>query len=171
MWVPVSYEYLDHFEEMLAEYAALGEAYLPYSAKLGEWWDDPSEYITFWQKLRTDALPDLNLVRTDSLWLLENSRIVGDVRLRHTLNENLSRNGGHIGYCVRPRERNRGLATSILGFALSQARSLGLDKVLLTCDSQNTPSIRVIEKNGGIFMDDCVLDNGSINKRFWISLS
>lgn len=170
MWVPISHEHLGHFEEMLAEYASLGEPYLPYSAKLGEWWNDPSEYISFWQKLRFDPNPDLNLVRTDSLWLLENSLIVGDVRLRHTLNENLMRNGGHIGYCVRPTERNRGVATSILEFALSQARTLGLSKVLLTCDSQNLASIRVIEKNGGIFSDDCVLDSGSINKRFWINL-
>ncbi len=168
--IPIALEYLDAFQDMLVEYESRGEAYSLYSRKLGEWWNNPAEFISFWQRLATAPLPDLSLVQTDSFWLIDDSRILGDVRFRHTLNEQLKRDGGHIGYCVRPTERNNGLATILLKFALDHARALDNEKVLLTCSKGNLASIRVIEKNGGIFADQAILDDGSVNNRYWIDL-
>jgi predicted acetyltransferase len=168
--VPVSNEYLPPFEEMLTEYLSLGELYVPYGGKLGQWWQSPSEYISFWQELSLGPKPELNLVRTDCFWLLEQDRLLGDMRFRHNLNPALENDGGHIGYCVRPSERNRGLATKILSFGLEHARSFGLTRVLLTCKAQNSASIRVIERNGGIYADSCNLADGSLNNRYWITL-
>ncbi len=76
-------------------------------------------------------------------------QIVGRVSIRHELNEFLRTEGGHIGYCVRPACRRRGYATEILRQALIVARSLGIDRVLITCDDDNAGSIRVIESCGG----------------------
>jgi len=76
-------------------------------------------------------------------------QIVGRVSIRHWLNEFLRTEGGHIGYCVLPRFRRRGYATEILRQALVVARSLGIDRVLVTCDDDNAASIAVIEANGG----------------------
>jgi len=76
-------------------------------------------------------------------------QIVGRVSIRHELNEFLRIEGGHIGYCVLPAYRRRGYATEILRQALIVARSLGINRVLITCDDDNAGSIRVIETCGG----------------------
>lgn len=80
----------------------------------------------------------------------ENSEIVGCIELRHSLNENLAIIGGHIGYSVCPKERRKGYATKMLKLVLQEARKLGIEKVLLTCDIDNVASRKTILKNGGI---------------------
>src|SRR6185295_10772589 len=83
-------------------------------------------------------------------WLLrDNSVIVGESRLRHPLNESLKFFGGNIGYAIRPAERKKGYGTQILALTLNEARKMGLGNVLLTCDTVNTASARVIVKNSG----------------------
>jgi len=76
-------------------------------------------------------------------------QIVGRVSIRHELNDFLRRESGHIGYGVLPAYRRRGYATEILRQALIIARSIGIDRVLITCDDDNIGSIRVIESCGG----------------------
>jgi len=46
---------------------------------------------------------------------------------------------------------------------------MGLDKVLITCDQDNIGSAKTIEKCGGILENE-VDDNGTIKKRYWITL-
>lgn len=77
--------------------------------------------------------------------------IVGRVSIRHVLNEHLRDEGGHIGYGVLPAFRRRGYATEILRQSLVIARSLGIDRILITCDDDNAASIKVIESCGGSF--------------------
>ena len=168
--IPISLDYLAGFQDMLAEYASEGEVYSLYSGKPGEWWNNPTEFISFWQRLAAAPLPELSLVQTDFFLLTDSTRILGDICFRHSLNERLERDGGHIGYCVRPSERNNGLATGLLKFVLGHAYALGNEKVLLTCNKNNFASIKVIEKNGGIFAYESVLNDGSVNKRYWIDL-
>ncbi len=57
---------------------------------------------------------------------------------------------GHIGYAVVPWRRREGLATEGLREMLSEARAVGLTRVDLTTDQENTASIGVIEKLGGV---------------------
>jgi predicted acetyltransferase len=75
--------------------------------------------------------------------------IIGRVSIRHELNDFLRTESGHIGYGVLPAYRRRGYATEILPQALIIARSVGIDRVLITCDDDNIGSIRVIESCGG----------------------
>lgn len=85
------------------------------------------------------------------LWyILNNSRIIGSVDIRHYLTPSLRDLGGHIGYVIRPEERNKGYATSMLAEAIPEALRLGIDRLLITAASDNTASRRIIEKNGGI---------------------
>jgi predicted acetyltransferase len=111
-----------------------------------------------------------NHVPSTFLFAFKDDRIVGRVSIRHTLNDVLLRVGGHIGYAVVPEFRRQGHATAILRLAVQFARDrLGLDRVLVTCDADNTGSIRTIEKNGGVLEDVASgPDLDRPKRRYWI---
>lgn len=96
--------------------------------------------------------------------------IVGRLSLRHELNDFLRRIGGHIGYGVVASERRKGYATEMLRQGLVRARELGLRRVLVTCDEDNTGSQRTIEKCGGVLEDVVPNDPGADKRRYWIAL-
>ncbi|WP_249999047.1 GNAT family N-acetyltransferase [Actinoplanes sp. M2I2] len=103
-------------------------------------------------------------------WVVEDDRVLGSIALRHELNALLLDAGGHIGYSVRPSARRRGLASWALGEMLSEARRLGLDRVLVTCKVGNVASARTIERRGGVLEDVRDTELGTM-KRYWIALS
>ncbi|HET8948283.1 MAG TPA: GNAT family N-acetyltransferase [Candidatus Polarisedimenticolia bacterium] len=61
---------------------------------------------------------------------------------------------GHIGYAVVPWKEGRGYATEALRQMLIEARTEGLRYVELTTRPDNLASQRVIEKNGGVFVEE-----------------
>jgi predicted acetyltransferase len=105
------------------------------------------------------------LVRCDYLWITdgEPEQVIGFVAIRHTLNAFLLEEGGHIGYSVRPARRREGHATRALTLALDRAAELGIDRALVTCDDDNEPSRRTIERNGGVLEDI-----RKARRRYWI---
>ena len=117
------------------------------------------------------GLPD-GYVPTTEWWLMNDEyEIVGTVRLRHFLSDRNRQEGGHIGYDISPRFRGQGFGTKILKLALDKARELGLTEVLLTCDSDNGVSIKVIESNGGKLENE-IISNDTQKRvyRYWINL-
>ena len=83
-------------------------------------------------------------------WLVDmRNQVLGTSRLRHWLVPHLEKEGGHIGYDIRPSERRKGLGTSLLSLTLEKARERGIDEVVITCDGDNEASRRTILKNGG----------------------
>jgi predicted acetyltransferase len=94
------------------------------------------------------------------------------INIRHRLNEFLAREGGHIGYSVRPSERRKGYATRMLQMALQKCAEMGLEKVLIACDKENIGSAKVIMNNGGVLESE--ITDGSLAEvvqRYWIDLS
>jgi predicted acetyltransferase len=97
-------------------------------------------------------------------WLVDGDTYLGSVAVRHELTPFLLREGGHIGYFVRPSARRRGHATQMLAESLVIAHDLGIDPVLVTCDEDNVGSRTVIERAGGVYEDS---RHGT--RRYWIS--
>lgn len=100
-------------------------------------------------------------------WLVDNSEFIGRFEIRHELNVFLRKEGGHIGYDIRPTKRKQGYGSIGLELTLLKARQLGLKKVLLTCDMDNLASRKIIEKCGGVL--DINMDSHS-KYLFWIEL-
>lgn len=112
-----------------------------------------------------------NRVPQDYYLLYGGARLLGGVRLRHRLLPVLRRDGGHIGYEVRPSERGRGRATAMLAATLERARERGLPRVLLTVAETNPASWRVVEKfaprRDGTSISPAT---GERMRRYWIEL-
>lgn len=101
-----------------------------------------------------------------TLWWAESDQMLGRLAARHRLTPALEKAGGHIGYDVRPSARRQGHATAMLAAALPIARSLGVTQALLTVDETNSASRRVIETNGGRFIDTV-----GEKRRYWVPTS
>ncbi len=94
--------------------------------------------------------------------------VVAIMHIRHTLNDMLLKQGGHVGYSTHPDYQGQGIATAVLGFAIQKLHELGVQKVLVTCDDNNIASAKVIEKNGGILENIFEKPNGTKIRRYWI---
>ncbi len=104
-------------------------------------------------------------------FLVHESEILGVVNLRHELTPALEDHGGNVGYSVRPSARGKGCATRLLEAAMEQARQLGLTKLLITCDTENIASYRVIEKCGGVLTREELYEPLQVVVRsYWITL-
>ena len=80
----------------------------------------------------------------------EDDQIVGMVNIRLALTDFLRREGGHIGYSVRPTERRKGYGSAILREAVRVCATLGITRVLVSCDRANIASSGVIRSCGGV---------------------
>ena len=104
-------------------------------------------------------------------WAVEDNKIVGRITLRKDSGEDLFRYIGNIGYIVAPEERSKGYATEMLGLLKPVAKEQGYRKLLITCNKNNINSKRVIEKNGGVFLDEIKWEEKNIkNLRYEIFL-
>lgn len=99
------------------------------------------------------------------------NKIVGMLQLRLKLNQYLTTIGGHIGYSINPTERKKGYGKQMLEQALIEAKKQGLEKVLLTCDSDNQGSRKIIESNRGI-LEGTIFneERAKTINRYWIYL-
>ena len=106
------------------------------------------------------------------LYALVDGAIVGRCSVRHELNAQLRRRGGHIGYAVAPPFRRRGHAGAIFRQGLAYCASLGLDAVMITCGDANVGSWRVIEAACGTLAETVWDDeDGERMRRYWLQLS
>jgi len=158
-------EFVAGHAQMRDEGFTFGLGYEP-----GMAWEKYLHYLDAWRQ-GTD-LPE-RMVPSSLLVAEVGGLIVGRSSIRHEIsNEFLAREGGHIGYCVLAEHRRRGYATEILRQSLVIARSLGIDRVLVTCADDNVGSAGVIERCGGVFeslTENTENPDGEPKRRYWIS--
>ena len=109
----------------------------------------------------------------DSVFFLldtEQDKLLGAINIRHYLNEDLLKEGGHIGDGIRPSERRKGYATEMIRLALIECRKLGIEKVLMTCERDNIASAKSIINNGGILENEFINSEGAVEQRYWITI-
>lgn len=162
--IEMEQEYYDYIKE----WDRANESIVPYASRpLGRdyetWLED-----TYKIENKETCPPDLVPAHT---YFLVNSigKILGAINIRHYLNDYLFNFGGHIGYGIRPSERNKGYATQMLSLALPFVKDLGISKVLITCNKSNFGSTKAILNNGGLIENE-VLEDGETIQRYWISI-
>jgi predicted acetyltransferase len=99
-------------------------------------------------------------------WMVEGDQVLGGIALRHE-DTDYVRWAGHIGFGVRPSARKRGLAAWALAEMLTEAATLGMDRVLVVCAVPNIASASTIERVGGEFEAIGETRFGPV-RRYWI---
>lgn len=155
------------YHDFAGEWAAAGEEIVPYSARLlGRSYPD---WLAADSAIH-EVAPEGFVTAHTYFLLAGGGAILGAINLRHALTDYLMQFGGHIGYGVRPSQRRRGYASAMLAQVLPFARSLGMERVLVTCDAANTASARTIQSNGGALENEVIDPDGEAIQRYWITL-
>jgi len=154
------------FQNMVAAYRSAGEARYQ-DVEL-----DEVGFASYLQTLADSAsgiLPGPDLVPQTTCWLVNNGALIGIVRIRHHLSESLRIEGGHIGYDISPPFRNQGYGHKLLDLALEKALEIGIEQAMITCDSDNLPSRKIIERRGAVFDGESISPHsGKTVLRYWI---
>ena len=132
----------------------------------------PEEWLEYINQMEARDNPNSVPCLQFGLYEKENNHLLGFIQIRLELKGYLVNFGGHIGYCVRPSERRKGYAKTMLKASLDICRNEGLKEVLITCLEDNVGSAKTIESCGGIF-ENTVYDDMNYKanmKRYWISL-
>ena len=129
-----------------------------------------AQFIRSNEEQRQGLNPSTYRVRGIQLGAFVDGDLVGRASLRFELNQFFSQRGGHVGYCVAPTQRQKGYATDILGQSLLLLRAEGVERVLVTCGSDNVASRRTIEKNGGTYESTLppIPEDPIELRRYWI---
>ena len=178
--------YRDSFLAGAAEFLAEGRFDSTYARSLGYGSDSlADQFPQFVRDLK--ALADTTGARVlypdRVLWLVHDGEYIGQTSIRPQLcTPYLLTYGGHIGYSIRPSRRCRGYGKAILALTLEVTREIGLRRVLITCDSDNIGSRKIIEHNGGQFESSMVMPSRTFHVegrkpaplieklRYWIDL-
>jgi predicted acetyltransferase len=157
----------EEFALMLEELRAAGEVSV-YRGDFAVAWEGYAAFYGLLSRMKVGGYPTPEIVPMDSYFIEEEGRILGEVYIRHRLSPRLEQIGGHIGYKVRPSCRNRGVATATLRLALKQLAGMDVEKALVTCNTSNGASAKVIERCGGVRISDALLQDG-VERRYWIA--
>jgi len=166
--VTPSAEYQDSYINMVREVSEQGEAFVPFVLK--EQYDDFSAMVKRLESYSNGNSVPENFVPHSTFWLVdEDGCVVGCSNLRHQLNDGLLVLGGHIGYGIKPSERRKGYAQTILRLTLIEANKHGIDKAMLTVNKDNIGSVKAIQSNNGILeIEKEVPGQSGLVQYYWI---
>ncbi|MGZ3775575.1 MAG: GNAT family N-acetyltransferase [Bdellovibrio sp.] len=155
--------FLEFVDDMRSNNQSLWDPYLP---KIHE---SSEQFVT---RLHSrEEKPESNLVPETIYWAIYDGNVVGRISLRHRLEGNLHKIGGHIGYEVGPKWRRRGFATKMLHQILLTDKAHEIGRLLLTCSPNNEASNKTILANGGKFTQKVFVEFIHEDRNhYWIDL-
>ena len=115
-----------------------------------------NDFVEFREILK-DLVKDKNIAFTEQrvpqivYWVVLNDDIIGIVKVRKRINENLKKLGGHIGYYILKKYRNKGYGKELLKRALDLFDDN--TTIVITCSKDNLASQKLIEYNNGILIE------------------
>lgn len=100
------------------------------------------------------------------------NKLIGMINVRWNLTEEMKMFGGNIGYGIRPTERRKGYNKINLYLGLLEAKKLGLDKVMLDCETSNIASSKTMISLGGV-LDRTEIDpyDGILTSVYYIDIN
>jgi len=138
-------KYRKWFDKFHKDYLSSGEKMVPFVLKFYRW--NMKEYIKKLENF-SKGIDIWEFVPHSTFWLKDTkNNIKWVVNIRHNLTNRLRKYGTHIGYWVAPIYRKKGYATIMLKLALKKAKEIGINKVLITCETWNIASSKVIINN------------------------
>lgn len=169
--VKASPMYQNQITDMLEEWISYNQNNI--SANRSPWAIFKNDYhdFTYYAEHMDEKGTEEGMVPDSTFFCLDEERnmMVGAVNIRHGLNDHLLKFGGHIGDGIRPSERRKGYATQMIGLALKECKALGIRRVLMVCDKENTGSAKSIMNNGGILENE-IENDGKVHQRYWIDV-
>lgn len=160
-----SYEeqYLEMMNEWISEGGRLNPSALKNNgASFETWlrWIEEDKY--------EDTCPENSVPQTLYFAVDENNTLLGAITIRHRMGELNLIDGGFSGYGIRPSQRKKGYAKTMLALGIQKLNERGIYDILLTCDADNIGSYKTILANGGRLENEILNEDGVLVKRFWI---
>lgn len=100
------------------------------------------------------------------------NKIIGMINIRYNIKQELIGKGyNHIGYSIRPTERQKGYNKIQLYLGLLQIQKMGEKKILLECTVDNIGSNKSIISLGGVFEKTELSDyDNTMTNYYWIDV-
>ncbi len=135
--------------------------------------DDPGrldEWLAYCVHLSTAPALSDDFLPQHNYWIRDAAgHVVGLIRMNPRINAQLLERGGHLGYYIAPAFRNRGYGKDCLRLALEDLRTKDVERALVTVESSNTVSLRLVASLGGRLEDERVdAETGCAYRRFWL---
>ena len=150
--VEPSIEHEKQYEDMMDEWEAYGGKLNPGALRRYSFSQKRKVNFKKWLKWIVD---DRNAGQ-ELFFLIYDEIILGAASIRPKKNAKNIGLDGHIGFGIRPSERNKGYATKILSMALPILKNYGIDQAIITCDKENIGSSKTIQNNGGMLNKEVV---------------
>lgn len=112
---------------------------------------DSKEYINYLisRSNWTEESPE-GLLPCTTYFAVENSRIIGAIRLRRGQNKNADNLIGYIGFETRPSERKRGVAKTLLNWVVTEILE---NETIVTCADSNLASKNLLQGFGATYIN------------------
>ena len=141
--------------QLLSRYSSKLNGNVPYSRWL-EWCEDDRS---------TGAALSTGVPCTLYFLVNDNGDILGSIVINHG-----NTHRGHLHAGIAPWNRGKGYGTAMLKLALAKCHEMGITKVDIVPYDGNHSAVKVIEKNGGVLVDEFVED-GKKSLRYQIVLA
>ncbi|WP_445357105.1 GNAT family N-acetyltransferase [Microbulbifer sp. ANSA002] len=131
---------------------------------------DHADFEALIQKLINFAqgknLPE-GFVPSSTLWLVDETKIVGVTNIRHYLNDRITHCGGHIGLGIRPKYRGKGYGKRLMELSIQWLQEMKAGTIHIHCHKDNPASANTIKACGGLFDSEIEAD-GKIVQRYLV---